>query len=430
MNSISKKILIETLIKNKTILTFWCMNRVLELKDTNNISKDYINHIKKSVNLAIKTLPKTTNKKLGKKSSKKRKKRKKRQSGGIPPVLFYAGVLALGSAYSLLSYDQHITIEKTIRSVKKEFVIAGHKAMQNNHPHLALVYKQISENPFNNQCQIYNPNQLTFTSNNEIGLDTDNTLKLPGTSEQQKENKKKAESKALELYKDIKINNKKGEVDNLDNIIKDNKINNIIDCHVNNVLVAIMAETQEIVNEIKEEIGPKSTYDSIMDLFGLFINPNGLDTHIDGAMKNIENINLKLHNKGADAVKLRNNMKIIFNKITSLIKGGYLRVNNANTAKYIVQTTAIALVSGGSGILTTAMKLAPGATTGVIAVSAGLNLGAEKVAKKNAASKTITFEQLNGGSRKNKKNRRKYRKNKKTRRKYRKNKKSKKTKRK
>ena len=109
MNNLSKKIIIQSLIKNKTILTFWCMNRILELNDTKNIAKDYIDHISRSVNLAIKTI-----------SNDKTKKSKKIQNGGIPPVLFYGAVLALGSAYSLLSYDQHVTIEKTIRETLKQ----------------------------------------------------------------------------------------------------------------------------------------------------------------------------------------------------------------------------------------------------------------------------------------------------------------------
>ena len=404
MNNISKDILIETLVKNKTILTFWLMNTFLENKSTKNISKDYIKHIKKSVTLAIKSLPIMINEKLGKKSRKKSrkkscKKKSKKQNGGMPPVIIYTGLLVLGSAYSLLSYDQHLTIEKTIISVKEEFLIAGHEAMRDNYPHLALVYKQISENPFNNQCQIYNPNQLTFTSNNEIGLDRDNTLKLPGTSEQQKENKKKAESKALELYKDMQINNKKGEVDNLDNIIKDNKLNNIIDCHVNNVLVAILAETQDIVKEIQEEIGPQGTYDTLMNLFGLFINPNGIDTHIDNAMKSIDNINLKLNNKASDAAKLRNNMKIIFNKVTSLIKGGNLRINNANTAKHIIQATALTMVTGGSGTLANALIAAPAATVGIMGVSSALDIGSQKLANITSGP---TFTRLNGVKKKTK----------------------------
>ena len=134
---------------------------------------------------------------------------------------------------------------------------------------------------------------------------------MPGTSKKQKENKKKAEDKALELYKTINIIDKQQDINDINSIIKNNELNNVLDCHVNNVLVAILAETQEIVNDIKKEIGPKSTYDSIMDMFGLFVNPSGVDTHLDGAMKKIDNINLKLNNRAGDAVKLRNNMKIM-----------------------------------------------------------------------------------------------------------------------
>uniref|UniRef100_A0A6C0CQN8 Uncharacterized protein n=1 Tax=viral metagenome TaxID=1070528 RepID=A0A6C0CQN8_9ZZZZ len=402
MNNSSKKIIIKSLIKNKTILTFWCMNRILELNDTKNIAKDYIDHISRSVNLAIKTI-----------SNDKTKKSKKKQSGGIPPVLFYGAVLALGSAYSLLSYDQHVTIEKTIREIKKEFVVAGQKSLEDNHPHLAIVYKQISENPFSNECQIYNPNQLTFTLNNKIDFDKHDILKLPGTSKKQKENKKKAEDKALELYKTINIIDKQQDINNINSIIKNNELNNVLDCHVNNVLVAILAETQEIVNDIKKEIGPKSTYDSIMDMFGLFVNPNGVDTHLDGAMKKIDNINLKLNNRAGDAVKLRNNMKIIFNKITSLFKGGYLRINNANTAKHLVQTAAIALVTGGTGTITNAISVAPKALGGIYAFTTMADIGTEKMAKNEVPTQTIEFEQLNGGRRKKKKTRRKYKKSKK-----------------
>ena len=59
------------------------MNRILQLNDTKNIIKDYIDHISRSVNLAIKTI-----------SNDKTKKSKKIQNGGIPPVLFYGAVLA------------------------------------------------------------------------------------------------------------------------------------------------------------------------------------------------------------------------------------------------------------------------------------------------------------------------------------------------
>ena len=367
------------------------MNRILQLNDTKNIAKDYIDHISRSVNLAIKTI-----------SNDKTKKSKKIQNGGVPPVLFYGAVLALGSAYSLLSYDQHVTIEKTIREIKKEFVVAGQKSLQDNHPHLAIVYKQISENPFSNECQIYNPNQLTFTSNNKIDFDKNDILKLPGTSKKQKKIKK-AEDKALELYKTINIIDKQQDINDINSIIKNNELNNVLDCHVNNVLVAILAETQEIVNDIKKEIGPKSTYDSIMDMFGLFVNPSGVDTHLDGAMKKIDNINLKLNNRAGDAVKLRNNMKIIFNKITSLFKSGYLRINNANTAKHLVQTAAIALVTGGSGTITNAISVAPKALGGIYAFTTMADIGTEKMAKNEVPSQTIEFEQLNGGRRKKKK---------------------------
>ena len=52
MNKTSKKILISSLLKNKTILTVWSINRILENKSVKNISKDYIKHITKSANLA------------------------------------------------------------------------------------------------------------------------------------------------------------------------------------------------------------------------------------------------------------------------------------------------------------------------------------------------------------------------------------------
>ncbi|MAR51353.1 MAG: hypothetical protein CML42_09535 [Rhodobacteraceae bacterium] len=408
MDKLSKKILINKLLKNKTVLTFWLMNRFLENKSIKNISKDYIKHIKKSVTLAIKSLPIMINEKLGKKSRKKsRKKKSNKQKGGMPPVIIYAGLLVLGGAYSLLSYDQHVTIEKTVRHVRKEFVKAGYEAIDNNHPHLAMVYGNIARNPFGNECQIYNPNQLTFNSANKNVLNTDVILKLPGTLEEQNKNKKKANDKAIQIYKDIEKNNGKNDKDQkegLDNIIQTNNLNNVIDCHINNVLVAILAETQDIVKEIREEIGPQGTYDTLMNLFGLFINPNGIDTHIDNAMKSIDNINLKLNNKASDAAKLRNNMKIIFNKVTSLIKGGNLRINNANTAKHIIQATALTMVTGGSGTLANALTVAPAATVGIMGVSSALDIGSQKLANITSGP---TITRLNGGKKKTKRKRKK-----------------------
>lgn len=409
MNKTSKKILINSLLKNKTILIVWSINRILENKSVKNISKDYIKHITKSANLAFESMQVLTQQKFG---NKTRKKKTKKQSGGVPPAIIYAGLLVLGGAYSLLSYDQHVTIEKTVRHVRKEFVVAAHEAINNNHPHIAMVYGNIAQNPFGNECQIYNPNQLTFTSANENVLNTDVILKLPGSLDEQNKNKKKANDKAIQIYKEAEKNidkNDKSQKNGLDNIIQNNGLNNVIDCHVNNVLVAILAETQDIVKEIREEIGPQGTYDTLMNLFGLFINPNGIDTHVDNAMKSIDNINLKLNNKASDAAKLRNNMKIIFNRVTSLIKGGNLRINNANTAKHIIQATALTMVTGGSGTLANALRVAPAATVGVFGVSTALDVGSQRVANMTSGP---TFIRLNGGRKKRKKTKRKRKKNK------------------
>ena len=116
-------------------------------------------------------------------------------------------------------------------------------------------------------------------------------------------------------------------------------------------------------------------------------------------MKSIDNINLKLNNKASDAAKLRNNMKIIFNKVTSLIKGGNLRINNANTAKHIIQATALTMVTGGSGTLANALIAAPAATVGIMGVSSALDIGSQKLANITSGP---TFTRLNDGTKKTK----------------------------
>ena len=340
-------------------------------------------------------------KKVKEVEGKKKKSRKKcTQKGGNGLKIFFLLLLAI--CYAFLSYDQHMVLERTLRNVQETFVDEGREALQSGHMHLARVYAQIATNPFGGECQKYNPRQLEFISS----PNKDNIAILPRTLVEQNTNREKAAVKAIELYKTME---EQGGVittvpeGGLDGINYDLNIK----CHVNNIASAILAETQEIIEDVIKEIGPVSNYDTAMNLIGLFMSPNNIDTHLDNSIRKVQNINLRFKNRATDAEKLRNNMTIIFNRINILIKNGSLRIGTAYQGKRIIQTIAFGLLTGTTQPWN-AMLRAPKAFAGMLVATSAMDATMATLAGSDTTDDGPDFEIKEGG--KTKKRKRKKRK--------------------
>ena len=361
-------VLVDCLCKNEIILTSWTLDRVLN-ENENNLAEDYLKHITRSVNFAFKNIQliMRIDGKKGKRGGRKKKKSRKKctQKGGNGLKIFFLLLLAI--CYAFLSYDQHMVLKRTLKDVENTFFDKGREALQNGHPHLARVYAQIAKNPFGGKCQKYNPRQLEFISS----ANNNNNAILPRTQAEQIVNSKKALETVNKIYKNMQDRGgvittvPKGGLGGIN-------YDRSIECHVSNIASAILAETQEIIDDVIKEIGPVSNYDTAMNLIGLFMSPNNIDTHLDNSIRTVQNLNLRFKNRATDAEKLRNNMTIIFNRINILIKNGSLRIGTAYQGKRIIQTIAFGLLTGTTQPWN-AMLRAPKAFAGMLVATSAID---------------------------------------------------------